>query len=213
MERETLSQNSEEPQESSRFDAGPADSADLPSDASFPAEPFACPHCGQMLGPKCRVCVSCKQPIDPRKIARPVVTLPAPEPSFLRVPTEYARFSWAIFFAVLAIWCAMALVAQHFLGYEKGQFVLGGVVIGSAAWVLYDAHKKGIPKGLRWSVGSLLIWILIFPWYLSRRETPERPCPFIEGETGRFARIILFVLVVFFLLGALAVVMKGPKLH
>ena len=39
--------------------------------ADFPSEPFPCPACGQMLGPSCRVCVACKQPLNPAEIKRP----------------------------------------------------------------------------------------------------------------------------------------------
>ena len=114
---------------------------------------------------------------------------------------------------MLCTWFLVAVAFQRLLGYEKSQFVLGGVVIISSAWILHDAHKKGIPKGLRWSLGSLFLWILIFPWYLARRRTPKASCPFIEGESGRTARTLLIILFVIFLLGAVMMVIKGPVHH
>ena len=193
--------------------------AELPSPGGaplatgFPDEPFACPHCGQMLAPSVRVCASCKQPIDPSAIERPAISIPIAELTVPLPPKEQARFSWSIFFGVLASWFLVAVTFAGLLGYQKSQFVLGGVVIGSSLWVLYDANKQGIPKGLRWSLGSLLLWILVFPWYLSRRRTPKAPCAFIEGEAGRFARTLLFVLLAFVLLSALMLLIKGPAHH
>ncbi|MCL5005626.1 MAG: zinc ribbon domain-containing protein [Acidobacteria bacterium] len=181
--------------------------------AGYPDEPFACPHCGQMLAPSVRVCASCKQPIDPSQIARPAVSIPIAEQVIPLPQKEVARFSWSIFFAVLGTWFIVAVALQRFVGYEPSQFVLGGVVLISSAWILYDARKKGIPKALRWGVGSLLLWILIFPWYLSRRRTPQAACPFIEGESGRVARTLLFILLVFFLLSAVMLLLRGPAHH
>ncbi len=163
-----------------------------------------------MLAPSVRVCASCKQPIDPSQIERPRVTITLAEQIIPLPRKEQARFSWSIFLGILAGWFLVAVSVQHALGYEKSQFVLGGVVIVSSAWVFYDAHKKGIPKALRWGAGSLLLWILIFPWYLARRRTPKADCPFIEGESGRVARTLLFLLFVFFLLSALMLLFKGP---
>jgi hypothetical protein len=213
MERGTLKENPEHPQEEQSPMGESHESLPAEVIAGFPEEPFACPHCGQMLGPACRVCVSCKQPIDPRDIKRPAQAVTLPELAHMSAPVEPAHFSWGIFFSVLMVWFAIAVACEYFLGYEKGQFVLGGLVIVSSAWVLYDANRKNIPKGLRWSAGALLLWIVVFPWYLSRRSTPKAPCPLVEAETSRFSRVLLIVLMVVFLLGALAVFFKSPKLH
>lgn len=179
--------------------------------AAFPDEPFACPHCGQMLAPSCRTCPSCRQAIDPNEIVRPEVSIVIAE-QIIPLPTktrEYARFSWSIFFAALVAWFLLAVIAEGILGYEKSQFALGGVVLLSSLWVLYDARQKNIPKPFRWSIGSLLLWIVIFPWYLSRRRTPKAACPFIEGE-GRHVRTLIFILLIFFLLSALMLYLRGP---
>lgn len=183
--------------------------ASIPPASSFPDEPFACPNCGQMLAPSCRVCPSCRQAIDPSQIARPDVIIPIAE-QVVPLPTrEYARFSWGIFFATLGTWFIVAIIAEGLLGYEKSQFALGGLVILSSAWVFQDARKKNIPKALRWSLGSLLLWIVFFPWYLARRRTPKATCPFIEGES-RHMRTLIIVILFFFLLMSLVLLLKGP---
>jgi hypothetical protein len=179
--------------------------------ATFPDEPFACPHCGQMLAASVRVCPSCREAIDPNEVAHPEVVIPIAE-QVVPLPTkEYARFSWSIFFATLGIWLVAALIAQSLLGPEKSQFVLGGLVVLSSWWVFRDAREKNIPTPFRWGLGSVLLWVVIFPWYLARRRAPNAACPFIEGEGGRVARTLLFILLFFFLLSVLMMLLKGPS--
>lgn len=58
------------------------------------------------------------------------------------------------------------------------------VVIGTAIWVDQDARKlvaAGATKAqmggnspLMWSVGTILVWIIVFPWYLSKRGQVQR---------------------------------------
>lgn len=191
--------------------------ADLPKEggsvpaAAFPDEPFACPHCGQMLAPSCRVCPSCRNGIDPSEIVRLDVVIPIATQVVPLAVEEHVRFSWNIFFATLAIWLAGGLITERLVGPENGQLVLGGLVVLSSIWVLYDARQKNVPKPFRWSLGSFLLWIIVFPWYLARRRTPKASCPFIEGEGGRVARTLLFILLFFFLLSALMLILKGPS--
>lgn len=209
MEHETMNASSNNPggEESSMVEA-PNETNSQPAN-SFPDEPFACPHCGQMLAPSCRTCPSCRQTIDLNEIVRPDVVIPIAE-QIIPLPTkEHARFSWGIFFATLGTWFIVALVAEALLGYEKSQFALGGLVVLSSAWVYQDARKNNIPKALRWSLGSLLLWIVFFPWYLARRRTPKAACPFIEGES-RHIRTLIIVLLFFFLLMSLMLLLKGP---
>lgn len=180
------------------------------SPSAFPSEPFACPACGQMLAPSCRVCVACQQPIDFTKIQRLRLARGTLLPQITPPKIARAQFSWRIFLLVLAIWLVVGTAAQRLLGPVKAQLVLGGVVILSSVWVFFDAHEKRVAKPLRWGVGSLLMWILVFPWYLARRKTPQAPCPFIEAEAGPLARALLFALVIFFLLAIAVVILKGP---
>jgi hypothetical protein len=179
--------------------------------ATFPDEPFACPHCGQMLAPSVRTCPSCKETVDPKDIKRPEVVIPIAQQVVPLPVTEYARFSWSMFFATLGIWLVVGLTTESLLGPEIGQFVLGSLVVLSSVWVYRDAREKNIPKPFRWSLGSFLLWIVVFPWYLARRRTPKAECPFIEGEIGRVARTLLLFLLIFIVLSALMLLLKGPK--
>ncbi len=191
--------------------------ADLPEEfglqptATFPDEPFSCPNCGQLLAAACRVCPSCKQEVNPSEILRPDVNIILAEQVVPLPAKEQARFSWGIFFAALGIWLVVTAVAETLLGPVMSQVVLFSLVALSSVWVYRDAREKNIPTPIRWSLGSLLLWIIIFPWYLARRRTPKAPCPFIEGEGGRVARTLLVILLVFFLLSALMLLLKGPK--
>ncbi len=54
------------------------------------------------------------------------------------------------------------------------------VVLGTSVWVVIDAHSIGVSKGKikgmgdmgpwGWFFGCLLLWIIVFPFYLVRRE-------------------------------------------
>lgn len=176
-------------------------------------EPFSCPACGQLLAPTCRICVACQTPIDLSRLKQvepQPLPLPLLVPEYARPPLVPARFSWRIFFGVLSMWLLAALTSTSVLGPDRSQIAMGSVVFASSLWVFYDAQKNRVPKPLRWGVGSLLLWILVFPWYLARRRTPQAPCPFIEAEAGPVARAIFTVLMVFLLLGALLMIFHGP---
>ncbi|MEJ2009078.1 MAG: zinc ribbon domain-containing protein [Acidobacteriota bacterium] len=175
MEYEAMNAGSNNPErEESSVVESPNESSSRPVPA-FPDEPFACPNCGQMLAPSCRTCPSCREAIDPNEIARPEIVIPIAEQviSLPSAPKEYARCSWGIFFATLATWLVVAFTAEALLGYERSQFARGGLVILSSLWVFHDARERNIPKPLRWSIGSILLWIVFCPWYLARRRTPK----------------------------------------
>jgi hypothetical protein len=168
-------------------------------------EPFPCPACGQMLASACRICVACRQPVDPSKILWPHAPASVASPQDLGpLPRalELVRFPWRIFFLIFAAGMVGASVVQQLWGPKQGQLVLGGVQILSAVWVFYDAQQKGLPKPLRWGLGVLLVWIIIFPWYLARRNKRAAACPFVEGPAGRQvpALLILLIIVILFLL-------------
>jgi hypothetical protein len=42
-------------------------------------------------------------------------------------------------------------------------------------------------------MGTLLLWPIIFPWYLARRNRPQQPCPFIEARAKPLTLAILFI--------------------
>src|SRR3989337_678395 len=115
-------------------------------DHRFPTEPFPCPACGQMLGPECRVCVACKEPIDPAAIRRSHAL-----PAELETPTttsltERVGFPWRLFLLVFLARLGAALLAQGQLGFAKASVLLGSVELFTSVWVLFDAHRKRIPK-------------------------------------------------------------------
>ncbi len=174
-------------------------------------KPFACPHCGQMLAPTCRVCVACHGPVEaPVGPLAPVTVEPAETEGQAAPPPEPVRFPWGLMLLLFAASWITVMLAVPAMGFEKTQWVLGGVQIGCGAWVYYDARLKGIPKPLRWAAGTLLIWIMVFPWFLVRRRSPERPCPFIEREVSLVWRAVLLALLVFFLISAMIFLVKGP---
>jgi len=73
-----------------------------------------------------------------------------------------------------------------------------------AAWVFYDANRRGVPRPLRWALGALFLWPIVFPWYLVRRKTPRALCPFVEGIG------LPVVILVLLALGVLIVLIRGP---
>lgn len=58
------------------------------------------------------------------------------------------------------------------------------VVLGSSVWVLIDAKRIGVRKGLvdgianigpwGWFFGCILLWIVVFPLYLIKRDTLKK---------------------------------------
>jgi hypothetical protein len=189
----------------------PTITPDLAVNERFPEEAFECPHCGQLLAPTCRVCVSCKLPIDPARVQRQqAAKLEAAEAPVAPPEPPPVRFSWRMFFAVLAVtWLASALVVA-LAGLMVGQLLMSGVQLGTALWVFFDARQKLIRKPLRWAVGSLILWIIIFPWYLVRRRELDASCPFVEAESGPFTKAMLLVIFIFFMIALIVALMGGP---
>jgi hypothetical protein len=176
----------------------------------LPAEPFACPECGQMLAAACRVCVACKKPVDLTRIAS---TPPAAQEEALElprsIPLEPARFSWGIFFTVFFAYLFLASLSQSLMGFKASTYTMGGFVLATSLWVFVDAREKRIRKPAGWAIACLLLWLVFFPWYVSRRRTPEAPCPLIEGESGPVARVIILFLILITLVGAVMMISSG----
>jgi hypothetical protein len=109
---------------------------------------------------------------------------------------------------VLLGWLVLAGLADIFLGPLRAQFLMGSVVLFSSIWVIYDAREKLVPKPLRWGLGSLLLWIVVFPWYLARRRDPIAPCRFVEAEVRPLTRLVLAALVVVVLVSLVVMVLQ-----
>jgi hypothetical protein len=90
---------------------------------------------------------------------------------------------------------------------------MGGVQTLAGIWVFFDALWQRIPRPLRWGVGSMLLPIIVFPWYLARRRLPQSSCPFVEADVRPLTRFLLFALIVFFLLSVVFHVVQGPAPH
>jgi len=179
--------------------------------AGFPAEAFPCPNCEQLLAPTCRVCVACKQPIDPAEIKLPVLELLKARAQATRsAPRVY--FPWGLFFALLIVRLLVLITTTRLWGVAKAEVLVGGLEIITSAWIFYDAPRRHIAKSLRWFLGSLFLWVVFFPWYLVRRRAPETPCPLIEAEARPLTLVLILLLLLFFLLGIIALTMgKLPK--
>jgi len=192
--------------------AGLANDLDLsPPQLAFPDEPFPCPACGQLLAPTCRVCAACREPVDPAKIKRPEAARPMERPGTAAAAPPVS-FSWQICLIVLLGWFVLAWASVSLLGLAKAQLISFGVVLGSSIWVLQDARAKSIPKPFRWAFGSIMLWIVFFPWYLSRRRVPAATCR-VEAELTPLGRFLAFALLVLLVISLVITVTKGPVPH
>jgi hypothetical protein len=119
------------------------------------------------------------------------------------------RFSWSIFFAVLGVSCLIAIIIQGLLKDQQQMFLaMGGVQALAGTWVFLDARRQGIPRPLRWMMGTLFLPMVIFPWYLARRRKPQSPVPFLEAVST--ARLVIIVMLVFLLVNLIMYVVQGP---
>jgi len=55
------------------------------------------------------------------------------------------------------------------------------VVIGSSIWVAADAASRNMPWVL-WGIGSLLVWIVVFPLYLVERSKTRGTGPRLRND-------------------------------
>lgn len=179
--------------------------------SELPTEPFPCPACGQMLAASCRVCVACRHAIDPAEIARPPVAAVLAAPARVEeAKPGPVRFPWPLFFVVLGISFFLAQIFLELWGAQKAQLAMAGVQTLAGIWVFFDALWQRIPRPLRWGVGSMLLPVIVFPWYLARRRLPQSPCPFVEADVRPLTRFLLFALIVFVLLSVIFYFVQGP---
>lgn len=182
-----------------------------------PDEPFACPNCGQLLGPACRVCVACRQPVDFAKVAAP----PKEEVPFAPARQSAApsgtgasrgQFSWPIFGLSVLVYVVIVVAAGSLLSANSFTGFLVGLFTACTVWVIYDAFARRVPHPFRWGLGTFLIWIVVFPWYLSRRRTPEVPCTIMDAPGRSFVWTVIYVFILCIIVYSLytAVLHKPP---
>jgi hypothetical protein len=160
--------------------------------------------------------VACKHPINPADIARPPeAVMPAARASRIKATSVPVRYPWPIFFIVLGFAFLLGLlysaaITSGLLNEDQARLSLQGAPILAGVWVFFDALRRRVPRPLRWAVGTMLLLIVIFPWYLARRRTPQSSVPFVEAEAGPVARFLLFALLFFFLASLIFYIVKGP---
>jgi hypothetical protein len=155
--------------------------------------------------------VACKHTINPADIARPQeVVLPAAHAPSTGPRPETVRYPWLIFFAVLGVGLILGQIFLALLGEQKGPLVIQAVPVLVGLWVFFDARRQRVPRPLRWAVGSMLLLIIIFPWYLARRSKLRSQVRFVEAEVGPVTRFLLFALLIFFLASLIFYIVKGP---
>jgi len=81
-------------------------------------------------------------------------------------------------------------------GMTATAYGFGLVQLATSLWVVFDAHRKRVPQPLQWGVGTMLLWIIVFPWYLARRRQPNTVCPFVESGARSLLRIVLLFLLI-----------------
>jgi hypothetical protein len=188
-----------------------------PAAASFPAEAFPCPHCGQMLGPSVRVCAACRERIDPVQIRLPAVSAAAPAAhAAAQKAAERPRntpFPWvAVGLLLLSTMFVVAAAEKRFgipATVHGSRIAFGFLQLATSLWVIFDAYRKRIPQPLIWGVGTMLLWIVVFPWYLARRRKPSTVCPLIESG----ARSLLWIVLLSILISIVGMMFLGPMLN
>jgi hypothetical protein len=119
-----------------------AESDTTAAQVPFPSEPFACPNCGQMLGPGCRVCAACKTPVDPARINIPALVVEPAAVERAPAPPERVRFPWTLFLILLLARFIVAATVNGILGLTRTFLILGSLELLCGAWVYYDANRR-----------------------------------------------------------------------
>ena len=127
-----------------------------------------CPHCASAL---VKQCASCKETIHVEAVkCKHCGTGTAPKQVFPFIPIPGARpTSGFVYFFVALIATVISIALGPF-----GPILL---VVGTSIWVAVDAgnhrlgeYENGIGGTAGACIGSLLLWIVVFPWYLAVRS-------------------------------------------
>jgi hypothetical protein len=105
----------------------------------------------------------------------------------------------------------LALTLFGLLRQEEAQLAMCGVQTFAGGWVFFDALRHRIPRPLRWALGTMFLFAIIFPWYVARRRMPQSPVPFVEAEVGPVTRFLIFALLLFFLASLIFYIVRGPS--
>lgn len=98
------------------------------------------------------------------------------------------RYPWHYF--------AITLVSCIVLGLFLPPVFWSVLCLGSTIWVYVDARSRGIPRAGVWALNTFIAWIAMFPFYLYRRNWPERPCPSVEGRSPSWVVALLLIVVI-----------------
>ena len=183
----------------------------MPEKALYSKEPFECQNCGQLLDFQCRVCGACKAAVEPLPLARtPPPADSIPEESAEALPSVVS-FPWKGWLILLSVSILVGNLLEGMIGRTQTYSLFYVFEVLCAVWVYQDAKSKNLPTPLRWSMGTLLIWVVVFPWYLVRRQRVTASCPFVEANsrpfTGALLAFLLLSLVIFVVYTVLS---RGP---
>jgi hypothetical protein len=163
----------------------------MTEEALYSEEPFECPQCGQLLDFRCRICGACKAAVEPPTLVRtPPPADSIPEES-AGAPPAVVSFPWKGWLVLLGASMLAGNFLEGMIGRTQTYTLFYVLEVLCAVWVYQDARSKNLPTPLRWSLGTLLVWVVVFPWYLARRRRATASCPFVEGNPRLFAGALL----------------------
>ncbi|AJJ57306.1 MULTISPECIES: hypothetical protein [Yersinia pseudotuberculosis complex] len=75
------------------------------------------------------------------------------------------------------------------------ELILGVIFFISGVYVLDDATKRGVSNQLAWAVGTVILWLIVFPLYLVRRNALTQTVSNIDGAEKPNSKRLGFVLI------------------
>lgn len=126
-----------------------------------------CPHCSSDLVKQCPSCMETIH-VQARKCKHCGTDLVSEALPFTPIPGAKPT-SGLVYFLLAAVLAVLSAIA--------GGVGIFALVVGTSIWAGVDASKhklsryeNGLGGPLGASLGSLLLWILVFPWYLAIRS-------------------------------------------
>lgn len=162
--------------------------------------PVRCPSCG-FLQEDANFCRECGASLEFATREVPPASEPIPYP-------------WGLFAIFLLATLVLAVVLST-AGLRPEYIQRGGValVLASVVWVVLDASRRRVPRPWIWCLSVWLFWLICFPWYLKRREHPERSCVLDSPRNRREAVMVAVTagVLTFFLLALARFVASHTK--